>query len=338
MKDYDRALENRKRRLEKMCIEGEISRRNIEILSEFERFCRLSDIGAGRIVKYLYHLGVVNSKIKKDFDVYTKRDLEIFIDFLLTSHYSEESRADFKVCLKKFFKWRNSGEESKLTKWFSSAIKKSRRKLPEDMLSEEDCRKLIQGTKSIRDRAIISLLFETGPRVGELWNLKIKDVCLLESHGTAYFFGKTGGRKVPFLSTMPYLARWIDLHPNKNNPESPLWVVKYKSVIKRLSYIAIRLILKRCANLAGITKPVNPHQFRHSCATIKAKFMTESQLCEFMGWVQGTKQVARYVHLSSKNIIDSLLSHHGIKPKDEIENKLIPKPCPRCQEKSNYFL
>ncbi|KXA90543.1 hypothetical protein AKJ40_01415 [candidate division MSBL1 archaeon SCGC-AAA259M10] len=47
-------------------------------------------------------------------------------------------------------------------------------------------------------------------------------------------------------------------------------------------------MLNRVAEKADIDKPVNPHHFRHSRATFLANRLTESQMCEWFGWVQGS--------------------------------------------------
>ncbi len=82
---------------------------------------------------------------------------------------------------------------------------------------------------------------------------------------------------------------------------------------------------------AGIKKPVNPHNFRHSRATFLAKHLTERQLREFFGW-KDYRMADIYVHLAGRDVDSALLKIYGIKM-DENEkdgNKLLPKTCSRC--------
>ena len=79
-------------------------------------------------------------------------------------------------------------------------------------------------------------------------------------------------------------------------------------------------------------KPINPHHFRHSRATYMANHFTEAQLCEWFGWVQGSKIPATYVHLSGRDIDNAYLKMFGIKDKEEeeLETELKTIKCPRC--------
>jgi len=36
--------------------------------------------------------------------------------------------------------------------------------------------------------------------------------------------GKTGDRRVRIIASVPALASWLDIHPNRNNPNAPLWI------------------------------------------------------------------------------------------------------------------
>lgn len=50
------------------------------------------------------------------------------------------------------------------------------KKLPEELLTEEDVTKLIEAAQHPRDKALVFLLYESGCRIGELLNVKIKNV------------------------------------------------------------------------------------------------------------------------------------------------------------------
>ena len=49
-------------------------------------------------------------------------------------------------------------------------------KLPDDILTQEEIRSLISAARTDRDRAFISMLYESGCRIGELLNLHIRQV------------------------------------------------------------------------------------------------------------------------------------------------------------------
>jgi len=84
--------------------------------------------------------------------------------------------------------------------------------------------------------------------------------------------------------------------------------------------------------MANVKKAVNPHNFRHSRATYLANYLTEAQMCEYLGWTQGSDQPATYVHLSGRDTDDAILKIHEIKrdSKEKGKKELKLEKCPRC--------
>ena len=60
--------------------------------------------------------------------------------------------------------------------------------------------------------------------------------------------------------------------------------------------------------------------------------MTEAQLCEWFGWVQGSDVPSKYVHLSGRDIDNAYDQLHGLYEPDEEEQTPDVVECPRCQE------
>jgi len=97
-----------------------------------------------------------------------------------------------------------------------------------------------------------------------------------------------------------------------------------------IDYQTFRGMLKDMAKKAKITKPVNPHNFRHSRATELAKQFTESQLCQYMGWATGSKEAATYVHLSGRDMDNAILKVNGLAEEEPEKSQFKPITCPRC--------
>ena len=148
--------------------------------------------------------------------------------------------------------------------------------------------------------------------------------------------GKTGDRRVRTILSGPALAEWMNDHPNKDDPESPVWlVIGDRNHGQPLMYEPARLILRRLAKRAGIKKKVNPHTFRHSRSTILASNLTEAQLKQFAGWTSSSKMPGRYVHLSGRDVDTALLRMHGLGKGEEKQAALTVQICPRCQQKND---
>ena len=232
--------------------------------------------------------------------------------------------------LKTFFKWLYNGEEPECTKWFKCSRKNVADKLPEHLLVQEDIKKMIKFASNKRDKALIAVLWESGARIGEIGGMQIKDVVFDEFGCRIIVSGKTGMRRIRLVNAAPYLIEWINSHPNSNDPEAPLWVSTNVDKVSLMTYDAMRLQLHKIARRAGLKKPVNPHNFRHSRATYLAQFLTEAQMKEYFGWVRDSDMAARYVHLSGKQMDDAILKLYGLKKEEKKEDILKPLKCPRC--------
>jgi len=132
------------------------------------------------------------------------------------------------------------------------------------------------------------------------------------------------------------LAEWLNHHPVRDNPDSPLWT-SFDEVgsKRRLEYGALRKMLSSTARRCGIKKRVNPHSFRHARASNLANVLTEAQMKEYLGWVGDSRMAAIYVHLSGRNVNNALFKLNGIKTEGEINEEERPLKacnCERCHE------
>ncbi|MDY7083330.1 MAG: tyrosine-type recombinase/integrase, partial [Halobacteria archaeon] len=119
----------------------------------------------------------------------------------------------YKKVLRSFWKWMNDGETTEEVAWISVG-NGGNDKLPQDLLTKEDVEAQIDACKNPRDKAFVSLLWETGARIGELIDLTVGDI-EDRAHGKKVTLdGKTGSRRLPLVESVPYLNRWLSEHPN----------------------------------------------------------------------------------------------------------------------------
>jgi integrase/recombinase XerD len=85
---------------------------------------------------------------------------------------------------------------------------------------------------------------------------------------------------------------------------------------------------------AKLDKHKRLYLLRHSRASHLALHFTEAQMCVFFGWEHGTKVVRRYIHLSSKDLDNTLLSisQEGTHVIKQTVYKLKTRKCNRCTE------
>jgi len=89
-----------------------------------------------RVLKYAFMLKNISKHIPTDFDRATEEIIREYVAHLEISSLSDWTKYDYKVTLKKFFKWLNGGEEPSSVKWIRTSFQMQDRKLPEDMFSE----------------------------------------------------------------------------------------------------------------------------------------------------------------------------------------------------------
>ncbi len=187
---------------------------------------------------------------------------------------------------------------------------------------------MINACASVRDRAIIAVLYDNGCRIGEIRTMKIGSVRFDKYGAKIHVCGKTGERTLRLTISVPMLAAWFNMHPQRDDPEAPLWLAKQG---KPLEYQTYRSMISRIAKRAGIRTRVHAHLFRHSRAAFFANYLTQAQLCARFGWSHGSEQPGPYVHLSGKDADDAVLKLYGIERDQEDDLELLkPRTCLNC--------
>lgn len=265
----------------------------------------------------------------------TREDVQAAVGRVEGSDYAPETKHVTKVIVKAFYKHLLGDDEfyPKQVSWIKTTLAKNKRKLPEDMLSEEEVLRMIKASGSARNRALIALLYDSGMRVGELLSLRMKDVDLDGEVAHVTVNGKTGMRRIPIMFSAPYLSSYIDTSQSKR-PGDTLFT-SVGSWLKKnwpITESGVRALLMETARAAGIRKRVYPHLFRHSRATFYANRLTEQQLKALFGWTGDSRMASTYVHLSGRDIDSAVLRASGREVKEEFSKpKLSVKVCPRCR-------
>lgn len=145
-------------------------------------------------------------------------------------------------------------------------------------LNEEKTKELlaspdISTSKGLRDQALLCLLYDSGARVQELVDIRIRDL-RLDSPAQVKLTGK--GRKtrsVPLMNqTVSILKEYLKKNglDKEQNVDHPLF---YNAQGKKLTRQGISYVLKKYAKKCGIND-ISPHQLRHT----KAMHLTEANV------------------------------------------------------------
>ena len=299
-------------------------------------------VSKARAAKYIYHLLVLARVAGKPFKSLGRKDIERLVSWINTSDYTEHTKHDYKIILKKFYQWlRGCNEEEHEyppeVRWIKTTLKR-RRLLPQALLTPEEVKKLVKAAENPRDKAFILTHYESGCRIGETLSLRIVNVSFDKYGAVLIVDGKTGPRRVRVIAAAPALASWLSIHPLRDDPNAPLWVgIGTVGRYEPLDYNGARALLKRLTRKAGLNKRVYTHLLRHTRATELANILTEAQMKEMFGWVQSSDMPSVYVHLSGRDVDNALLRAHGIIPSQEEKGKLTFTTivCPRCKHRVN---
>jgi integrase/recombinase XerD len=173
-------------------------------------------------------------------------------------------------CLRQFFEYLKSRRMAKTNPFVTFSAPRISRYHPY-YLSADDINKIITGieTKSNsgkRDRAIIELLYGSGLRISELAALKKSDIEF--EAGYIRVWGKGNKQRLVPLGKLAKNAILDFLERDealKQRSEGKVLFGNSKGL--QLSRTSLWKIIRKRVHLAGITKPVSPHTFRHSFAT-----------------------------------------------------------------------
>lgn len=123
--------------------------------------------------------------------------------------------------------------------------------------------------QSLRDRALLELLYGAGLRVGEVAALDVRDLDL--QRGDVRVHGKGGVERVVPLPAQARAAldRYLDARRGPGLLAEPLFrsLRPRREGRRRLGARDIRRTLRAQARRAGISDRVHPHRLRHSYAT-----------------------------------------------------------------------
>jgi site-specific recombinase XerD/ribosomal protein L40E len=318
-------------------MDSDLSENNkIWIKKFYDEIC-VRDFSRLTVAGYTDRISTWVKYIAKDLDKLTKDDTKEMVRRLEENGYAKSTKSMLKGTLKKIlqfvheYEW-DSREYPECVSWLKTKTEFSE---PREVLTKEEVLKMIEGAYNIRDKAFISILYESGCRVSEILTLKIKHVEFDNYGAIIRVEGKTGVRRVRLVSSVVYLSQWLNAHPSRDNADAPLWVsMGNRNHENKLSYLSFYLILRRIAKKVGVEKKINPHSFRHARATHLASKLTEAQMKEYFGWVQGSRMASVYVHMSGRDVDNTILQMHGIIPQEEKKEEISIRTCPLCNERN----
>lgn len=248
--------------------------------------------------------------------------------------YKQNTIHDYMRITKTFFLWMVENNYSQLPEKKIRKIKVVSvdyiTKNPENMLSLDEVRSIIDSGETTRDRAFLGMLYESGCRVSELATAKWKDV-IFDQYGAQFYINDTKTKKQRYTRISIFTGYLVTHKKDVGEVPGSTPVFETKDGYQ-FSYVTVRKILKKAVTRAEVDKKITPHLFRHSRIThmISGNFQ-ESIIKKTMWGNVNTEMFRTYVHLSESDIDNELLLKTGVKTKEENgPDTLKPIPCHFC--------
>ena len=205
---------------------------------------------------------------------------------------------------------------------------------PSDMLRwDEDVRPMIDACHNMRDKALVALAWDLGPRAGELQDITVGSVTDHEYGLQVTLNGKTGRRSPVIVPAVPFVNQWLQVHPGRKNGDAPLWSKLSSS--DSISGRMVRKALEEPARRAGVTRPVTPTNFRKSSAShLASQGVSQAHLEDHHGWVRGSKVASRYIAVFDDASERAIARAHGVDVSEDEPEPTGPVTCHRCNRQT----
>ncbi|MBU1046305.1 tyrosine-type recombinase/integrase [Patescibacteria group bacterium] len=182
-----------------------------------------------------------------------------------------------------------------------------------DLINEDELRRLLGVYKekdlaSLRNKAILELLFSTGLRVSELCALN-SDIDLKKDEMSVR--GKGDKVRVVFFSDSAKKAVKEYLAKRKDMSDALFVSLNTKGPASRLTTRSVERLVKQSAIKAGITKKVTPHIIRHSFATDLLENGADLRSVQMMLGHADISTTQIYTHMTDKHLKDIHKKFHG---------------------------
>lgn len=340
--DYEKRVESLTGALSRS---ASISKRNKQIILDFIEWQDARGISRGRKYKNLFILRKLGLMTDKDFDCATMRDLQKLVAKInnLKLNRNGESveasawhKADLRTTLKLLIKWLKGDRYNPQDyAWLRTSLKQNEKKTrveEGDVLSVEEVEKILKATTSTRDKALISVAYESAARPSEILSLRIANVTF-DTYGAVINIqeSKTRLRPIRLITSSAYVRGWLNIHPYRGDRTSPIWIAS-RSLQSKPAVLGVGMfakLLRTNARRAGLQRRIYPYLLRHSRLTHLVQKYPDQIVKRISGHTPTSKHFEVYLHMSNKDVDDAVLRSNGLLRDEDERRKELEQPI-RC--------
>ncbi|MEP1306892.1 MAG: site-specific tyrosine recombinase/integron integrase [Balneola sp.] len=167
-----------------------------------------------------------------------------------------------------------------------------------EVLSVEEVQRLLNSFTNIKHKAIFTLCYSAGLRLGEILNIKISDI---DSDRMQIRISQAKGKKDRYSLLSPKVLELLRKYVSEYKPSEYLFEGQKGG---KYSSSSVQQLMRRHRKKANIKKKATPHTLRHSFATHLLDNGTDIRFIqELLGHAHiSTTQI--YTHVSSRSLKD----------------------------------
>ena len=217
---------------------------------------------------------------------------EYILERLNIDHYSRSYQNQLINALKRYYEYVHDREFED----FDLPRPKKRQRLP-NVISREDIQKMLDITRNVKHKTLISILYGCGLRLSEVISLKMEDIDF--NMKVMYVTGK--GDKQRMIPIGSNLVKQIKTYQKSYLPK--VYLFNGQGALK-YSGKSIQSIVQNKALEVGIKKKVTPHTFRHSFATHLLEDGVDLRIIQELLGHTSSKTTEIYTYVSRKNLMN----------------------------------
>jgi integrase/recombinase XerD len=188
-----------------------------------------------------------------------------------------------------------------------------RPKLLPTVLSQQEVSRLLDGTRSLKHRALLMTLYGAGLRVSEACRLTPADI---DSSRMAIHIQQAKGRKDRSVMLSPVLLDTLRRYWKRGRPGR--WLFPGHGTGRPITTKAVFLMIRKAAARAKITKTVSPHVLRHSFATHLLESGTDIRTIQLLLGHSDVRTTIIYLQVSQQHL------QKVVSPLDSLRNQAEP--------------
>lgn len=220
-----------------------------------------------------------------------------FLQYLVNERNISGSYQNQSINAIKFYYERVMGGQRKIY----TIDRPRKEKLLPEVLSEEEIIDILNVTENLKHKAILMTIYSAGLRIGELINLKIKDI---DSGRMQIRVEQAKGKKDRYTllgtKTLEILRKYVAEYKPKE------WLFEGARG-EEYSQKGIQAILKKSVEKVGIKKRITVHTLRHSFATHLLEAGTDIRYIQSLLGHSSGKTTEIYTHITTKGF-DQIVS------------------------------